>query len=149
MILDTDLDEWSPQGPVTELSTEHAWALLATQSLGRLALSMDDRPQIFPVDFATDDGTIVFRTAAGAKLRELLHNRHVAFETDYDGDEEAWSVVARGAAEVLSTTDDIRRADALTLPHWVPILPYVYVRIVPDDIRARHFDHRLRAERAD
>lgn len=145
---ETDRDEWSPQGPVTELSEEHAWALLASESFGRLALSMDDRPQIFPVNFAVQNKTVVFRTANGAKLRELVHNQWVAFEADCVEDDEAWSVVLRGQAHELEDPEEIAAADALELPHWIPTLEFVYVRVTPTDIRGRHFTSRLRAERA-
>jgi nitroimidazol reductase NimA-like FMN-containing flavoprotein (pyridoxamine 5'-phosphate oxidase superfamily) len=144
---ETDVDEWSPLGPVTELTVEHAWVLLASETFGRLALSMDDHPQIFPVDFATDERTIVFRTADGAKLREIMHNQWVAFEADAVEDGEAWSVVLRGQAEIIHDEEELRRADELPLPHWIPTRTYVYVRVVPTDIRARHFIRRLRAER--
>jgi nitroimidazol reductase NimA-like FMN-containing flavoprotein (pyridoxamine 5'-phosphate oxidase superfamily) len=144
---ETDRDGWSPQGPVTELTEEHAWAELATRSFGRLALSVDDQPQIFPVNFAVSDRTLVFRTAAGAKLRELLHNQRVAFEADRLEHGEAWSVVLRGTAEVIVDEAEVAAADRLELPYWVPTLEYSYVRIVPTDIRGRHFIHRLHAER--
>lgn len=147
MHFETDTDGWSPQGPVTELTELHAWSLLESRGFGRLALSMDDRPQIFPLNFVATGSTVVFRTGAGAKLRELLHNRHVAFEADEVNEEGAWSVVIRGLAEVLEDDQDIRAADALPLPHWTPTLEYVYVRITPTDIRGRRFERHLRAER--
>jgi nitroimidazol reductase NimA-like FMN-containing flavoprotein (pyridoxamine 5'-phosphate oxidase superfamily) len=121
---------------------------LETQSFGRLGLSSDDRPQIFPVNFAVQNRTILFRTAGGVKLRELIHNKHVAFEADSIADDEAWSVVVRGVASLVVEADETRVADTLSFPHWVPTLTYVYVRIAPSDIRGRHFMHQLRAERA-
>ncbi|CAN5255725.1 pyridoxamine 5'-phosphate oxidase family protein [soil metagenome] len=142
-----DRDEWSPQGPVTELSEAHAWLLLGSETFGRLALSMDNHPQIFPVNFAVSEKTVIFRTANGAKLRELLHNQWVAFEADAVEDNEAWSVVLRGQAHVITDAAQIAIADALELPDWIPTLEYVYVRVTPSDIRGRHFAHRLRAER--
>ncbi len=147
MLVETDRDEWSPQGPVTELSEAHAWALLGSESFGRLGLSMDDHPQIFPVNFAVQGKTVIFRTANGAKLRELLHNQWVAFEADCVEENEAWSVVLRGQAHVLVDPAEIATADALELPNWIPTLEFVYVRVIPTDIRGRHFAHRLRAER--
>jgi uncharacterized protein len=146
-VTETDRDAWSPQGPVTELSEEHAWALLGSESFGRLALSMADHPQIFPVNFAVQARSVVFRTANGAKLRELLHNQWVAFEADCVEEDEAWSVVLRGQAHVLEDAAEITAADALVLPNWIPTLEFVYVRVTPTDIRGRHFAHRLRAER--
>jgi nitroimidazol reductase NimA-like FMN-containing flavoprotein (pyridoxamine 5'-phosphate oxidase superfamily) len=147
MSIEADRDGWSPQGPVTELTEPHAWGLLETQSFGRLGLSSDDRPQIFPVNFAVQNRTILFRTAGGAKLRELIHNKNVAFEADSIADNEAWSVVVRGIASLVVDPDETRAADTLSFPRWVPTLTYVYVRITPNDIRGRRFAYRLRAER--
>lgn len=147
MTPESDRDDWSPRGPVSELSSAHAWALLESVSVGRLALSEDDRPQIFPVYFASDGTSIIFRTAEGTKLHALLNNAHVAFEADTVTETESWSVVVRGLATVLHDNDDIRAADALAFPRWVPTASYVYVRVTPADIRGRHFTQRVHAER--
>jgi nitroimidazol reductase NimA-like FMN-containing flavoprotein (pyridoxamine 5'-phosphate oxidase superfamily) len=147
MNFEMDSDEWSPQGPVTELTAAHAWALLGSESLGRLALSVDDRPQIFPVNFVADGRSITFRTASGTKLSGLVHNRHVAFEADSADEAGTWSVVATGQAAVLDSPEDILAADALAFPDWVPTLRFVYVRVTPADIRGRRFTGRVRAER--
>jgi len=143
---ESDNDGWSSQGPVTELSDEHAWRFLASQSFGRLALVSDDRPQIFPINFAVLDHTVLFRTAGGNKLRELIQNRHVALEADALTDSEAWSVVLRGRAEMVIDDEGVRSAEKLHLPRWIPVQPYVFIRITPVDIRARHFTHHVRAE---
>ena len=124
-----EMNGWSPQGPVTEFTQDHAWELLGTQSLGR------------------DGSTILFRTAVGAKLTNLIRNRHVAFEADSVTDTEAWSVVARGTARVLVDVTEISCADSRVLPHWIPTADFVYVSVTPTDIRARHFDRRLHATR--
>ena len=42
--------------------------LLATQKVGRLAVVAGQYPSVTPVNFALDDGTIVFRSGAGMKL---------------------------------------------------------------------------------
>jgi uncharacterized protein len=98
---------------VTDLPANACWALLRTQEVGRLAVSIADRPEIFPVNYVVDHGTIVFRTAEGTKLAGAAQ-RDVAFEADgYEPDTgEAWSVVVKGRAdevsrghELLDTTD--------------------------------------------
>jgi len=144
-----DRDEWSPQGPVVELSESHSWDLLRLSSFGRLAVSVDNRPQIFPVDFHCAGESILFRTAEGSKLRDLLLNDSVAFETDHRGRDESWSVVVDGVATVLTADDDIAEADRAPFPPWVPTAPYVFVRITPTSIRARRFTHSLLASRDD
>ena len=67
---------------VAELDAPQCWALLRSVEVGRLAISIMNRPDIFPVNFIVDHGTVVFRTAEGTKLAGAVLNRAVAFEVD-------------------------------------------------------------------
>ena len=49
-----DLPEWSAQGPVIELSEERCWSLIAGAGVGRLGVSIDEQPEIFPVNYFAD-----------------------------------------------------------------------------------------------
>ena len=71
------------------LSTKECWELLRDSVVGRLAVTVDGRPDIFPVNPVVDHGSIVFRTSAGTKLA-ATKGHEVAFEVDgYDvGDRE-------------------------------------------------------------
>jgi hypothetical protein len=133
------MDEWSPQGPVTELSDEQSWLLLDGSSFGRLGVSVDNQPEIFPVNYAADGASILFRTAAGTKLHDLIANGSVVFEADGQTGNSAWSVTVKGTARVLGTVADIKVADQQTLPDWHPTKPFVYVRIEPSQIRGRQY----------
>jgi len=77
-----------------ELTEVECWDLVARAVVGRLAVCLDGRPHIFPINFVRAGDSIVFRTAAGTKLSAARHRR-VAFEIDgYEPDEAlAWSVV--------------------------------------------------------
>jgi uncharacterized protein len=147
MAHDVSEDDWSPQGPVTEITDAESWALLESSSLGHLGLSVDDRPEIFPVNYAVDGTTLLFRTAAGTKLHHLVANRFVAFEVDSEGAAGTWSVVLKGTAAALIDAQEIATADLVEFPPWIPTVPYVYVRITPETIRGRQFQHHLRTER--
>lgn len=138
-----DFDEWSPQGPVEELSDESCWELLRGESFGRLAVSHRNRPQIFPVDFSLDGEVILFRTAAGTKLRNLVANEHVAFEVDLRAAAESWSVIVTGIARVVTDQDEIAQADRASLPSWIPVASYVYVKIAPLTVHGRRFVHTI------
>jgi uncharacterized protein involved in tellurium resistance len=118
----------SPQGPVTELSDRASWDLLQRATFGHLGVSLDGRPGIFPVDFRVDGETIVFRTAIGTKLAELVANPHVAFEVD----------------DRTELGTGRQAADLLIFPDWIPVEVYVYVRIVASEIRGRVFAPRAR-----
>ncbi len=138
-----DFDDWSPQGPVEELSEESCWELLEPASFGRLAVSIDGQPQIFPVDFYASNPDILFRSAEGTKLRGLVANSRIAFEVDQTDGEETWSVVVTGIARVVTDAAEIAVADRAPLPSWIPTAPYLYVRISPTTIRGRRFAHTV------
>lgn len=142
---DVDLEEWSPQGPVTELSTQHCWRLLTAHGFGRLGVSVDDQPEIFPVDYFADGASIVFRTANGTKKEELLANRRIVFEVDERTESGAWSVTVKGQADVVPD-GEIPRAAKDALPWWTPTSEFVYVRITPSVLRGRRFERHLRPD---
>jgi hypothetical protein len=99
----------------TILDTHACLGLLRTCEVGRLAVSITDLPDIFPINYVVDRGDLVFRTAEGTKLAAALVGRGVAFEVDgYDADAgEAWSVVVKGYATEIEQMHE--RFDALDL----------------------------------
>ncbi len=125
--------------PVTVLDEGRCWDLMAGQQLGRLATALDGLPEIFPVNFAVDGESIVFRTAEGSKLLEIVVNSSVAFEVDSWNDEGGWSVVARGGAEIVTGDAQVARVEALPLMPWVPTVKTNFVRIDVTEISGRSF----------
>src|SRR5688572_18238186 len=85
---------------ITELALDECWALLRTSEVGRLAVAISNHPNILPVNYVVDAGTVVFQTADGTKLAAAVLGTAVAFEIDgYDATSgEAWSVVLKGSA---------------------------------------------------
>jgi len=92
-----------------ELSKQECERLLASQDLGRVAMVIDGRPQIFPVNYAFADGVVVFRTGEGLKL-ERSPMTAVAFEADGIDARKglAWSVMIQGTAQNVTNTIDPR-----------------------------------------
>ncbi|HAM27074.1 MAG TPA: pyridoxamine 5'-phosphate oxidase [Microbacteriaceae bacterium] len=136
---DDHIDLWSPQGPVRLLTEAESWELLDGSTFGRLAVSVANQPEIFPINYYADGDTILFRTSEGTKLLELTINSSVALETDAYTDEWAWSVIVKGHAKAIENQEDIFEADQLPLTPWIPTLKYIYVRITPTEITGRRF----------
>jgi nitroimidazol reductase NimA-like FMN-containing flavoprotein (pyridoxamine 5'-phosphate oxidase superfamily) len=115
--------------------------MLRSAEVGRLAVSITDHPDIFPVNYIVDHGTVVFRTAEGTKLAAAVLGRSVAFEIDgYDaaaGD--AWSVVIKGRAVEIERMQDLFDAVDLPLFPWHAGPKHRFVRIEPDEISGRSF----------
>jgi len=126
---------------ITVLDQHECWELLRSTEVGRLAVSILERPDIFPINHVVDRGRIVFRTAAGTKLAAAVLGRAVAFEVDgYDPTKgEAWSVVVKGRAHELEVMHDV--VDALDLPlfPWSAGPKPRFVRIDPDSVTGRRF----------
>jgi uncharacterized protein len=131
-----------PEEPtVEELSESACWALLRTTSVGRLAVWVDDHPDIFPLNYAVEHGTVVFRSRTGTKVSAALSDSPVALEADgYDaGTAEAWSVVIRGQAEEISTRSDLMDTIGLPLFPWQAGEKERFIRIVPTTTSGRRF----------
>src|SRR6476619_1600285 len=59
-------DQQPPE--VEKLDHHECWSLLRSVTVGRLAVWVDDHPDIFPINYTVDHGSLVFRTAEGKKL---------------------------------------------------------------------------------
>lgn len=131
----------STDAAMEKLSESTCWELLRTVEVGRLALCTQTGPEIFPVNFVVDHGSLVFRTAPGTKSALVHEGPQVAFEADgYDADSgNAWSVVARGEAHELRGADDALDTTELALHPWHGGAKSIFVRVVPDSVSGRRF----------
>ena len=126
-------------GMLEELTTDECWHLLNRKSIGRLAVSIKNQPDIFPVNYRVDRDTIVVRTAAGLKLAASTLGQGVAFEVD-DLDEAAHrgaSVVVRGSATEIEGVDDLLEAERLDVEPWADGPKNRYLRITPTHVTGR------------
>jgi len=125
---------------LTVLEPEVCWSLLAAEEVGRLAVAVAGQPDVFPLNFAVVDGTIVFRTGEGTKLLAIAIGPAVAFEVDgYDPVEGvAWSVVLKGVAEEVPTYEQLEDLAFPVFP-WSATPKGRFVRIRPTEISGRRF----------
>lgn len=125
----------------TVLQVHDCWALLRSAQVGRLAVSGAEYPDLFPINYLVDRGTVVFRTGEGTKFAAVTACPQVAFEIDgYDPDAgEAWSVIVKGLAEEIKEFYESLEALRLPLSPWHAEPKNRFVRIVPADISGRRF----------
>jgi nitroimidazol reductase NimA-like FMN-containing flavoprotein (pyridoxamine 5'-phosphate oxidase superfamily) len=123
------------------LELDECWRLIETTKVGRLAVSIANHPDIFPVNHVVDERTIIFRTAEGTKLAAALLGTAVAFEIDGWDDEagSAWSVVVKGHAVELERLLDVLHAEELPLYPWNGSYKPRFVKIEADEISGRRF----------
>ncbi|GAB3490670.1 pyridoxamine 5'-phosphate oxidase family protein [Flexivirga sp.] len=121
-----------------ELPASECWALVRSVPVGRLAVLVDGRPDIFPVNHVVDHGTVVVRTGTGTKLA-AADRQPVAFEVDgYDVEAaQAWSAVIKGVARTVDRMHEV--VDALQLPifPWQGGPKPCFLRIEPESITGR------------
>jgi nitroimidazol reductase NimA-like FMN-containing flavoprotein (pyridoxamine 5'-phosphate oxidase superfamily) len=99
---------------LAQLSRSDCLRLLGKARLGRVGVSVDALPAIFPVFITVVDDVVVFRTVPGTKLTAASDGAIVALEVDAFDESagEGWSVLVRGVARELA---DGRRAEAARL----------------------------------
>ena len=123
------------------LSPEQCLELLADQVVGRLAVVVNGRAEIFPINYVLDGDAVVFKTNTGTKLWGTTQGE-VAFEVDmvHAPSRTGWSVVVHGVAQEIT---DVDRPDLLERLHSLPLgvwaageRPHL-MRIAPNEITGR------------
>ena len=120
------------------LDRRECLSLLERTSLGRLAVVVDGRPLVFPVNFALDHDLIVLRTDPGTKLFGARHGP-VAFECDGTDPvyHTGWSVLAAGPCEEVANAAEIAEMERLPLGPWSPGPKSTWLRIRPKTLTGR------------
>ena len=129
---------------IEELSEEQCLKLIAGGGVGRIAYHSRFGPAVLPVNYALQDGAVVFRTAQNGPLDEDLRtgitgaDYKVAFEIDSIdlASRQGWSVLIQGPASHVAGADEeaVRRAG---VESWAPGERELFVRIVPSRITGR------------
>ena len=128
-----------PPGQVRELTRSECFGLLANAHLGRVAVTDELGPVVFPVNFVLDRHTVVFRTELGTKLHAASRGSRVCFEVDR-ADAAArtgWSVIVRGEITEVTDQAEVERLRGLPLRVWAPGVRDRYLRILPAVLTGR------------
>lgn len=123
------------------LTPEQCWKLLSETSVGRLAVTVNGRPDVFPVNYQVDAEALIFRTGAGTKIEAIEADPRVAMEADAVSAEFgiAWSVVVKGRAEVSISDTKVLNETVRGLFPWQGVGKDRLVRIIPETISGRRF----------
>ena len=133
---------------VENLSAKQCWELLRHTEVGRLAVIVDDHPEICPINYAVDQGTVVFRSGQGTKVTGALGDAPVAFEADgYDTETGlVWSVVIKGQASTFHTLEEAVESFKVDVHPWQSGKKERFIRIRPDEITGRRFSRTQRED---
>lgn len=126
---------------VEVLKVHECWRYLRSSSVGRLALIGSSGPEVFPVNYLPEDGTLIFRTAQGSKMDALLEGERVALEADglNSYGTIAWSVVVKGSPEPVSLDDPSQATADRAITPWEPGIKEYLFRITPTELSGRRF----------
>ena len=129
--------ETSPR--LSELTRSECLSLLETAVVGRIGVSIDALPAIFPVFVTVVDGVVAFRTVPGTKLAAAAAGAIVALEADwFDGRTgEGWSVLVRGVAKEATEEPRIAAARRRLRETWIDAAPMHLVEVSPDLVTGR------------
>ncbi len=111
------------RNPVLEhMESGECWGLLAEGGVGRLVfVDADGGPSALPLNFATIDHRIVFRTAADSPLQRAgdVHI-WVGFEVDRIDEVQrtGWSILVRGQLRAVTDDDELELLKATNISPW-------------------------------
>ncbi|UKY47905.1 helix-turn-helix domain-containing protein [Streptomyces inhibens] len=124
---------------VLVLSPAECHERLSTHGVGRVAVTVDDAPAVFPVNYTVADELIAYRTAPEAGPAAAA-GQEVALEVDHidDAFSQGWSVLVVGRAHVVTNSYESRRLEehAHTAP-WVGDGRHQWIAIHPTRITGR------------
>jgi len=118
------------------MNADECWGLLKRKSVGRLAVAVKGRPDIFPVSYAVDGESIVIRTNPGLKLAASTLGLSVAFEVD-DLDEDRHlgaSVVIQGTAQEIEVLEALLEVERLLVEPWDEGGKTRHLRVNPETV---------------
>jgi nitroimidazol reductase NimA-like FMN-containing flavoprotein (pyridoxamine 5'-phosphate oxidase superfamily) len=135
------MENTSMDPDIKELSVHDCWKYLQSVSIGRIALINGEEPEIFPVNYVPNYGTVLFRTGPGTKHDALREGAVVVLEADGFNryGTVAWSVILKGSPEFVDQPEDIQEAVEAGLSPWQPGVKDILVRITPTVISGRRF----------
>lgn len=126
---------------LVRMDEEACWQFLAQHNLGRVGLVHLASPMIFPVNYALDGQSVVFRTGPGTKLTLAAIGVRVAFEVDEADEafESGTSVVVHGTLHEITDREELARALDLSLRAWATGDRDHFIRVSAERLTGRQF----------
>lgn len=129
------------------LSCDECLELLASQKVGRIALSSRGLLVVLPVNYVLIDEQIVIRTRRGTNLALATRNSIIAFEVDkIDESGQGWSVTIRGLARELCESPELTAARNAPLTKWLDPMKSRHVAVTIDTMSGRRVTFGLDGE---
>ena len=123
--------------PTLRLGSDECWELLAGTTLGRLAVSYRNEPDVIPVNFWAAEKSILLH--GSEHVRDIVRRaRHqVVLEADGRSGSSVWSVMAKGMLRELTGPDEIAAAERRQLKPWTLTRRVLYLELQPAELTGR------------
>ncbi|HZT67093.1 MAG TPA: pyridoxamine 5'-phosphate oxidase family protein [Acidimicrobiales bacterium] len=124
------------------LDEDECRRLLGVRSVGRIGVSVQSLPAIFPVNYRLVGDRILFRTAVGTKFDAAVAGAVVGFEVDWFDSfgHEGWSVLVVGRASIVPPEEDL---DPTLVRPWADGDRHHLVAIAIELISGRRIRHDM------
>jgi len=123
-----------------ELDPDECWELLASVSVARVGLAVDDRIDVLPVNHTVVGRHVAWLSAAGTKLGVAAAQQPVGLEADgidHDG-RTGWSVLVHGTARIVTDPDlEQQLHDAEVTPWAAPDRRTMWIEVADPVISGR------------
>jgi nitroimidazol reductase NimA-like FMN-containing flavoprotein (pyridoxamine 5'-phosphate oxidase superfamily) len=125
------------------LTDDECMALLRTNFLGRIGLSVSALPVVVPVNYLVDGERIVICSEPGAKLEAARHGLVACLEIDeFDPlDHAGWSVLATGRLTEITAPEDLAVVQELPFRPWIPMSDPHFLSLSIELLSGRRLHH--------
>ncbi|MER8185245.1 pyridoxamine 5'-phosphate oxidase family protein [Kitasatospora sp. NPDC094015] len=127
------------QAALLRLTEQECWQKVGPRGIGRIAVAAAPSPLVVPVNYATDAGTVVYRTAPGG-VAALAPGTRASFQVDRIDDRTGtgWSVLVTGTAERIEDPEAVRTVERHGgAEPWAGGKRPLWIRIRPQGITGR------------
>lgn len=128
------------------LDQDECWDRLDEAALGRLAMVVEGRPHLVPLNHVVRGRRLYVVSVPGTKLHDVLHRPGQPAAFEVDGHDEAgrsgWSVVVHGRLHPVDDLVEHTRQDVRGRPIWLDgYRDRSWLRLDPERIEGRRLDH--------
>jgi nitroimidazol reductase NimA-like FMN-containing flavoprotein (pyridoxamine 5'-phosphate oxidase superfamily) len=118
--------------------------MLEAGRIGRVGITVDGRPVIYPVNYVVFEGNIYIITRQGGDLHTASLNGDIAFEVDGADPlyHEGWSVLVVGHCSPVTDQEELNQLAHLPLSPWAGEDRDLLLRLPIEKVSGRHIHHR-------
>ena len=123
-----------------DLSVDECWRLLQSEEVGRVGFVVDDRVQMFPVNFVAHENSVYFRTSADGAIGGVLHSQPASFEVDQLDEflQVGWSVLVTGQGHRIDGPELLTEPWGPKPPEpWASGIRTLLIRVVAEQVTGR------------